>query len=150
MIQRKQSVFPLLAFIASAVCLAMPLGSFEPQAMGVDFKMYNLLVTLGSGPDYSVCGLFGLLSISSIISLATIFMYKNRKLQARFCVINLFVLIAWYIVFGAMTRNVMSADTTFHISFAACLPAVSTILNFMARAGIIHDENLVKAADRIR
>ena len=54
MIQRKQSVFLLIAFIASVVCLCLPIGSFEPQAMGVSFKMYNLMVMLGTGADYSV------------------------------------------------------------------------------------------------
>ena len=150
MIQRKQSVFLLIAFIASVVCLCMPLGSFEPQAMGVSFKMYNLMVMLGGGADYSVCGLFGLLTVSSIISLATVFLYRNRMLQSRMCLCNLFLLVAWYVVLGVMTRNVMSADTAFHISFAACLPAVAIILNFMARVAIIKDEKLVRAADRIR
>ncbi len=150
MIQRKQSVFLLLAFIASVVCLCMPLGSFEPQAMGVSFEMYNLMVMLGTGADYSVCGLFGILTLSSILSLATIFLYRNRMLQSRLCLCNLFLLVAWYIVFGVMSRNVISADTAFHVQFAACLPAVAVILNFMARVAIIKDEKLVRAADRIR
>lgn len=150
MIQRKQSVFLLLAFIASVVCLCLPLGSFEPQAMGVGFKMYNLMVMLGSGADYSVCGLFGLLTISSVLSFGIVFLYKNRILQSRLCLCNLFVLLAWYVVFGVMTRNVISADTAFHVSFAACLPAVAIILNFMARTAILKDEKLVRAADRIR
>ncbi len=150
MIQRKQSVFLLIAFIVSLVCLCMPLGSFEPQAMGVNFKMYNLMVVLSSGADYSVCGLFGLLLISSVLSLAIIFLYKNRPLQSRMCLCNLFLLLAWYVVFGAMTRNVISADTTFHISFAACLPAVALILVFMARVAIIKDEKMVRASERIR
>ena len=150
MIQRKQSVFLLLAFIASVVCLCLPLGSFEPQAMGAGFKMYNLMVMLGSGADYSVCGLFGLLVLSSLLSISTIFLYNNRILQSRLCLCNLFLLLAWYVVFGVMTRNVFSADTSFHIAFAACLPAVSIILNFMARTAIIKDEKLVRAADRIR
>lgn len=150
MIQRKQSVFLLLAFIASVVCLCMPLGSFEPQAMGVGFKMYNLMVMLGSGADYSVCGLFGLLALSSVLSISTVFLYRNRMLQSRLCLCNLFLLVAWYVVFGAMTRNVVSADTNFHVAFAACLPAVSVIFIFMARVAIIKDEKMVRAADRIR
>ena len=150
MIQRKQSVFLLIAFIVSLVCLCLPLGSFEPQAMGVGFKMYNLMVVLGSGADYSVCGLFGLLLISSVLSLAIIFLYKNRPLQSRLCLCNMFLLLAWYVVLGVMTRNVISADTNFHISFAACLPAVALILNFMARVAIVKDEKMVRASERIR
>ena len=40
--------------------------------------------------------------------------------------------------------------TTFKPAFAACLPLVTIILYLLARAGIIADEKLVRAADRIR
>ena len=36
------------------------------------------------------------------------------------------------------------------MSFTAALPAVSLILYILARRGIIKDEKLVRAADRIR
>lgn len=150
MIQRKQSVFLLLAFIASVVCLCLPLGSFEPQAMGVSFKMYNLMVMLGTGADYSVCGLFGLLVLSSLLSISTIWLYNTRMLQSRLCACNLFLLVAWYIVLGVMTRNVISADTSFHVGFAVCLPAVSIILVQMARVAILKDEKRVRDSERIR
>ena len=150
MIQPPQTYLLLLASVASIVCLCLPLGSFEPQAMGVNFVMYNLAVMLGTGADYSVCGLFGLLVLSTIISVATIFLYNNRILQIRLCACNLFLLVAWYIVLGAMTRNVISADTTFHLKFAVCLPAVAIILNFMSRKAILRDERKVRSADRIR
>ena len=150
MIQRKQSVFLLLAFIASVVCLCLPLGSFEPQAMGVSFKMYNLMVMLGTGADYSVCGLFGVLVLSSLLSISTIWLYNNRMLQSRLCACNLFLLVAWYIVLGVMARNVISADTSFRVGFAVCLPAVSIILVQMARVAILKDEKRVRDSERIR
>lgn len=150
MIQRKQSVFLLLAFIASVVCLSLPLGSIEPAGMGASFKLYNLLLDKGTAVDYSVCGLFGILLLSSVLSLGTIFMYRNRKRQASICLCNEFLLVAWYIVLGVVSRNAIAPDATFHIAFVACLPAVAIVLNVMARAGIIHDEKLVRAADRIR
>lgn len=150
MIQRKQSVFLLLAVVASVVCLCMPLGVIEPAGMGVGFKLYNLMLDKGTSVDYSVCGLFGILLLSSVLSLGTIFLYRNRKLQANFCVCNEFLLVAWYIVLGVVSRNTISPDATFHIAFAVCLPAVAIVLNVMARAGIMHDEKLVRAADRIR
>jgi hypothetical protein len=36
------------------------------------------------------------------------------------------------------------------LNIAAAFPAVMIILNFMARKGILADEKLVRAADRIR
>lgn len=150
MIQRKQSIFLLLAFVASVVCLCLPVGSVEPAGMGASFKLYNLFLDKGVGVDYSVCGLFGILLLSSVLSLCTIFLFHNRKLQASLCLCNEFLLVAWYIVLGVVTRNVVDPSAVFHVAFAACLPAVAIVLNVMARAGIIHDEKLVRAADRIR
>ena len=88
MIQRKQSVFLLLAFIASVVCLCLRIGDIEPAGMGVGFKLYNLMLDKGASVDYSPCGLFGILLISSAMSLATIFLYRNRKLQSSLCLCN--------------------------------------------------------------
>ena len=150
MIQRKQSVFLLLAFIASVVCLCLPLGSFEPQAMGASFRLSSRRVRLCTGADYSVCGLFGVLVLSSLLSISTIWLYNNRMLQSRLCACNLFLLVAWYIVLGVMTRNVISADTSFHVGFAVCLPAVSIILVQMARVAILKDEKRVRDSERIR
>lgn len=149
MIQRKQSVFLFLAFVITLVCLCLPIAELQPITMGGNIKIYNLFIANNGSADYSVCGMFGTLVISSLLSLATIFLYRNRKLQANFCVCNIFLLIAWYIVLGASLRTV-ATSMTFHINFAAILPAVAAILVFMARAGVIHDEKLVRAADRIR
>ena len=116
------------------------------MGMGGSIKLYNLCIVTSAGANYSVCGLFGILVMSAALSLGTIFLFNNRKLQSKFCVCNLFLLIAWYIVLGVTARNTSSVN----IAFAACLPAVAAILVFMARAGVIHDEKLVRAADRIR
>ena len=150
MIQRKQSIFLLLAFLASVVCLCLPVGSVEPAGMGASFKLYNLFLDKGADVDYSVCGLFGILLLSSVLSLFTIFLFRNRKLQSSLCLCNEFLLVAWYIVLGVVTRNVIDPSAAFHVAFVACLPAVAIVLNVMARAGILHDEKLVRAADRIR
>ena len=117
------------------------------MGMGGSIKLYNLCIVTSAGASYSVCGLFGILVMSAALSLGTIFLFNNRKLQS---VCNLFLLIAWYIVLGVTARNTSSVDFSFNIAFAACLPAVAAILVFMARAGVIHDEKLVRAADRIR
>ena len=39
---------------------------------------------------------------------------------------------------------------SFHVGFASAFPVVALVLYFMARRGILADEKLVRAADRIR
>ena len=65
MIQRKQTVFLLLALIVTLVCLCLPVGKFVPQTMGVDMPMYNLwLVDGNGGHDFSVWPTFAILLIT--------------------------------------------------------------------------------------
>ena len=113
MIQRKQSVFLLLAGILAVVCLVMRL-----QWLDV------------------------LQGVSAALSVFTIFQYRRRPMQARMCVAGLFVIFAWYIGLAVLQEA--------EVGFAEGLPMVNAILVFMARKGIIDDEKLVRAADRIR
>lgn len=157
MIQRKQSIFLLLAAIAYIVCLFLPIANVDPKAMEGQTEIFNLGIVTSDG-NMSIVGmcvpLFIILSITTILSFVTIFMYKNRKLQLNLCSITMFLNMIWYIglalvAFGVISiPDVNSEDLS--INFASCLPLVSFILIVMARKGISDDEKLVRAADRIR
>lgn len=112
MIQRKQTVFLLLACVLALVCLFLRL------------QWIDVLQT-----------------VSAILSAFTIFQYKRRIMQARLCAVGLFVIIAWYIGLAVLEGTV---------GFVEGLPMVNAILIFLARKGILDDEKLVRAADRIR
>lgn len=84
MIQRKQSIFLLIAFIVSVVCLCQPLGTVEPAGMSASFKLNNLFLDKGDSVDYSVCGLFGILLLSSVLSLGTIFLSVTESFRQAF------------------------------------------------------------------
>ncbi|MBO6017924.1 MAG: DUF4293 family protein [Prevotella sp.] len=112
MIQRKQTVFLLLAAIVAAVCAVLRWQ----------------LVDIAGG-------------LSAILSIYTIFIYKQRPRQAKLCLAGLFVIFVWYILLAVYQGYVTTIDS---------MPMVSAILVFMARKGIIDDEKLVRAADRIR
>ncbi len=112
MIQRKQTVFLLLAAIVAAVCAVI---------------RWQLVDIVGG--------------VSAILSVYTIFIYKQRPRQAKLCLAGLFVVFVWYILLAVYQGYVTTIDS---------MPMVSAILIFMARKGIIDDEKLVRAADRIR
>ena len=69
MIQRIQTVFLLLAAVASGVCGAM---------------MTNLTLMLVA-------------FVAAIVSVVCIFLYKQRKRQASVCFFNMLILVMWYI-----------------------------------------------------
>lgn len=150
MIQRKQSVFLLLAAIATIICLCMPVATIQPKALGVDSQMYNLWIACGNGAlDFSAAPLFGILLVETVMAIATIFMYNKRKLQIRLCNWCNFLIIVWYAAYVTIVMSV-KGDAGWHICFAAVLPLVAMILVFMARKGVIADERLIRAAERIR
>ena len=113
MIQRKQTVFLFLACILSLVCFFVRF-----------FQWIDLLLV-----------------VSAALSAFTIFQYRRRIIQARLCLVGMFVVLAWYICIAALEGEA---------SIIESLPMVSVILIFLARKGILNDEKLVRAADRIR
>lgn len=150
MLQRKQTVFLFISFLLTIVCLCLPIGSFEPNEMGVGKQMFNLWLLNDGHHEYSVAGLFFILLITCPISLKAISSFHNRMFQSRLCVLNIILLVLWYVVYVVSVKIISSDMYSFNPSIAACFPLISIILLFMARKGILDDEKLVRAADRIR
>ena len=155
MIQRKQSLFLLLAVIAYALCLFLPIAGVTPAGMGAEGLVYNLGMVDGDKElqFLEIClPLFLLLALSTVISLATIFLYKNRKLQINLCSIASLFTGLWCVDYALMLFGVvpLTDNGEMNVKFAACLPIVSLILVLMARKGVQDDEKLIKATDRIR
>lgn len=149
MIQRKQTLFLLAALVLTTVCLCLPIGRFTPDGMGGDFTMFNLWVTTPDGTnEFSVWALFAILLLTIPFNMVAIFGYKNRKLQARLCMFNSLLIIGWYAVYAAFAKVLDYGS--FHVSWVAALPFASLVFYFLARKGVLADEALVRAADRIR
>lgn len=149
MIQRKQTLFILVAVLCGIVCLCLPIARWIPESMGDDTVVYNLFVKNGEGDvSYSVAGLFFLQLISLPIGIFAIFKYTQRKLQMNLCMLNLCLLLVWYLLFAlAVNKN---GGVGFQPKLAACLPMIEVILYFLARKSIWADEKLIRSADRIR
>lgn len=150
MIQRKQTVFLFLAAVLACICQVLPLGLLRPAEMGTDYIMYTTQITHEGTSDLSVFPMFALLLLSGIMSLVSIFLYRNRKRQSAVCIWNMAVLVVWYACFAGFTFAKTTDSLSFQPAFASILPLAAFIAVFMARRGIIHDEKLVRAADRIR
>ena len=119
---------------------------------GRDSVFKPLGVTLADGGFRSTWGLFGILLLSAIISLCTIFLFRNRMLQVRMTIFGSLLLIGYYIAFVVFVF-ILKEDlnvTSFQLGWALCLPAVCIILNYLAFRSIYRDELMVKAADRLR
>lgn len=80
-------------------------------------------------------------AVSAVLSAYTIFQYHRRLFQARLCLAGLLVVFAWYIGVAVLEGR---------LGYIEVLPMVNAILIFLARKGILDDEKLVRAADRLR
>ncbi len=115
------------------------------------YRVFSLWAIGQSGsPTFIPCPLFILMLISTTLSVYTIFLYKRRPLQARLCMVNIFIMVLWYISMIVVSKQLSPEAMNFRLEIASSFPAVEAILLFMARKGILADEKLVRAADRIR
>lgn len=94
------------------------------------------------------------LIISALISLVSIFLFKNLPLQLRLTAFNfLFIALAiFYMVYKAYQMNSTDGLTVsdFKVSAAAALPLLMIIFNYLALRGIRKDIELLASADRLR
>lgn len=152
MIQRIQSAYLLLVVALMGATMGMPLGTFVGETTGISTLYAYELDIVGGQQDSACWGLFAIALLAAIIAFATIFLFKNRKLQMRLTLFNILVAIGWYAAFAAVVVSYgkLLTDTAFVCASGAVLPLVAIILDVLAIRGIRHDERLVKAADRLR
>lgn len=150
MIQRKQTVFLFLAAVFGILALCMQLATVSFEGM-TTYRIFSLWAIGQSGTrSFVPCPLFILMLLSASLSLFTIFLYKRRPLQAKLCMVNIFIMVLWYISMIVVSKQLAPDAMNFQLEMASSFPAVTAILLFMARKGIRSDERLVRAADRIR
>jgi len=152
MIQRIQSVYLLLATIAAVVAMCLSIGTYI-DAQSLTMATFNPLgLTFTDGETTSTWALFVLLMFSALVSLAAIFLFRNRQLQMRITIFNCVLLLGYYIaaaVFIFMLKDGIGAEA-FRPGLGLAFPAVSIILSYLAFRGIYRDDVMVKAADRLR
>lgn len=149
--QRKQTFFLLLSAVAVISCLCLGLGSWEAKAMGADVNLSNFVFTDGSSEhNFTPLPLAVLLLLSLPVIGVTIVSFKNRKLQAKLCLVGIVDMILWYAYLAFVVWG-YDGTATFHPNYVVvCLPLAAVLFFWLARRGVLADEALVRAADRIR
>lgn len=158
MLQRSQSLYLLASAIAVAFLFLLDLyvgeGNFGYFVVNLSKSFYEDrgVTTSPSTSIYNTLGI--VISVLSIaLSAVTIFLFKNRPLQAKLAkfsmIINLSLLVV--LVYGveqAIEGITFEAGGYNYISFI--LPVFATISNYIAFKNILKDEALVRASDRLR
>ena len=154
MIQRVQSIYLFLVFIVAVVLIFFPLATFhtsdhifQMNIMGFS-GAENLDLNL---PNVMVIGI--LTALLGMLSLFTIFQFKNRKLQMKLnmgsMLIN-FGLLAAIFIYSDNIAAIEGVNSTFSYDIAAYFPIVSVLLLILANRNIRADEKLVRQSERLR
>lgn len=150
MLQRIQSVFLLLASAAMLLASVTTLATFQYNGELVTFEAMGMYLN-GAQTD-STWGLFVLGAISSILALVTVFLYKNRISQIRITVMNIFIMIGFYLFFGFLLYKSNLGTVLFFekIGVGITMPLIAIILSWLAIRKIGEDEALVRSLNRLR
>lgn len=149
MIQRKQTVFLLLALAAIIVCLCLPIGHVDGKAMDSGLVWYNFGVYTGNSFATQPL-LFIDLVVTGALAFVDIFLYKRRSLQMTLCTACILLCLVWYGYYAFRAFGEFASLGSVHVGFAVCLPFVAIVFLFLARRGVKADEELIKSMDRIR
>ncbi|HPN47329.1 MAG TPA: DUF4293 domain-containing protein [Bacteroidales bacterium] len=97
MIQRIQSLYLFVAAVLLTLALFMPWASFFGQEGELfQIKAFKVEQILGKGEQsFPFWALGVLLIIAAALSFVCLFLFKNRRLQSRFCVFNTILLVGF-------------------------------------------------------
>lgn len=151
MIQRIQTLFLLAALVFFGLLFTGELvtmtgnngSSFSMTALGL-FNNEGILIQ-------RLWPLTGILILTTMLTLVSVFLFRNRKLQMRTVMLvlllslGIFLLGAFYVVM--LDRKI---DITVLWKIKSLFPLVSAILSWLAYRSILKDELLVKSYDRLR
>lgn len=139
MIQRIQTIYLLLATIASIVMGLAPLGTI--------INKETMDQSLFGGQQALPILILGILS--GCIAFGSIFLFNNRKLQLNIVrsnavLIGIFMAVCiYYLVFNSVTKIDLPRP-------GIVFPLFALVFNILGMKGIKADEKLIKSMDRLR
>ncbi len=138
MIQRKQSLWLLVSATFAFLQIKFPVYHGEKLVA-------NVLKYTELNAATNIIQLIITVALA-VISLVTIFMYKNRSHQIKFSFIALFLSLGNIYFYWYLIKDFTQGNYSITIIFTVTVP----ILIIMAIVGIYRDQRLVKSLDRLR
>lgn len=150
MLQRIQTLFLFLIVVLSALSFFVPFQhiSSNETSFFINLKVWDLAPAIRS----NIYIPFAVNALILVLSLFTIFSYKNRPLQMILCRVIAFTsgsLIACFFSFTYINFTELK-DIVINYSYVSFLPGLNVLLAYISKKFIKDDEELVRSADRIR
>ncbi len=155
MIQRIQSVYLALITLLSLIFFKVsPLIFLEKSGSFIRVGFNGILRDSSShSPELieKLLPLSVLIILIPVVSIITLFIFKNRKIQIKISLIliiliTIFIAALIYVSFGIIPKF----DATVIPGIRMLLPILLLVLSILTYMGIRKDEHLVKSYDRLR
>ena len=142
MIQRIQTLWLLLAAGASSLMFRLPLWEYR--------RTEDAAPTSYLAPESLL--LLSLITLSVLISIGSVFLFRNRPLQKKLCLGGTLIsagVLALEVVQVEGLRKALSPVSGLW-QFGALMPMLMMVCFILAFIGIRKDEALIKSLDRLR
>ncbi|MFT3885958.1 MAG: DUF4293 domain-containing protein [Flavobacteriales bacterium] len=157
MLQRKQTVFLLLAVLCGALTFAFPVASYTRGEQVFEFRTTGLTLADGTAvPDASPKVPFAIvIGLCMVVLAVAIFFFKKRPRQMRL-VRSAYLVVLAVVAFVFITDHSIATylgqggTVATHYGASAFLPIAMLVFAFLAERSIRKDEELIKSMDRLR
>jgi len=157
MLQRKQTIYLFFAGLITIILLFISFGNFEIEGIScLQYGAFSVKTITEKEVIVSTLGNALLLIASAALSFITIFLYHNRKLQAKLISLNMLViLLAIFTILYIYPKFVFSKNSNFYNTtlkwdylFLICF--VIPLGLYLSKKAIHNDEALLRRAERLR
>jgi hypothetical protein len=140
MIQRIQSLWLLIASICAFASINLPFyyGSLEVQGSTTTITPYD--------KDNNNIILLVFVIATALMALISIFLYSNRSLQIKMCVVGLVLSLANLMHYFLYMRGFISGGLSLYSILSFLVP----VFFILAIRSIYKDQKLLKSLDRLR
>lgn len=153
MIQRIQSIYLLLQIALLALMFFVPFQEFfTKEAENVVFYHNGVQIASSGEILIKTSSITILISVLIVLTIVTVFLYKKRTLQMRFCNYTVILSLGSFILFiyyNYLFKNTFQLEMS-NYKVYILTPLVIAFLGYQAFRGIRKDELLVKSYDRLR
>jgi hypothetical protein len=156
MLQRIQTLYLFAVVITSIAMFFLPLVSFVSDLLYLKLYVYEFRnLTPDSDVHLSFTTVLPLTLINSgvlVLSLLTIFRYKNRISQVKLVRFNLLLSMLLIVGIFVLYPNLVlkTSDAASDFETGAYIPIINLLFLFLANRNILKDEKLVRSVDRLR
>jgi hypothetical protein len=156
MIQRKQTIFLVLALFSFVFLFVTPFASFR---LGTEVTCHISILGIQNLDGFTGLNyVFIIMQVlaTSFMSLTgvAIFLYKKRQQQVRFCAFaflaNVFTIGAMFLTASMVAKKLHLDDLSVSYLWPTFIPIITLLLLFYAQRSIRKDEAMVKSLNRLR